>query len=134
MSADDPPNELLAGLRLLDRQLLDVDGCPAGKVDDLELDLANPDGQPGVVAILSGPGALAGRVGGRIGTWLGALHRRLQDEPARGAARLPFQIVRRIDEEVEVRLSRDRLESNHGEEWTRDVIISKIPGARHAPQ
>jgi hypothetical protein len=49
-----------AALELLDRQLLDRDGTPAGKVDDLELtDSGEGLKQPYVTAILTGPGALA---------------------------------------------------------------------------
>src|ERR671923_285859 len=61
---------LEAGLQLLDRQLIDKDGRLAGKVDDLELELPEGGGPPVVTAILSGPGALSRRVGGRLGAWL----------------------------------------------------------------
>jgi sporulation protein YlmC with PRC-barrel domain len=129
---DDVPQEMLAGFELLDRQLVDVDGYLAGKVDDLELDMdGGDDALPTVVAILSGPGALAGRVGGRFGRLIGALHRRLDDEHDAEPARVPFELVARIGEHVDLRVTRDELESNHSEAWARDVIVSKIPGARH---
>jgi hypothetical protein len=133
--SEDMPQELLAGLQLLDRQLIDVDGCLAGKVDDLELEFRDGDDHlPVVVAILSGPGALAGRVGGRLGRWIAALHRRLHEDHQPDPARVPFELVSRIREEVELRASRSQLESNQSEEWARDVVVSKIPGARHAPE
>jgi hypothetical protein len=132
---EDLPQELLAGLQLLDRQLIDVDGYLAGKVDDLELEFRDRDDDlPVVVAILSGPGALAGRVGGRLGAWIGVLHRRLHEEHEPDPAQVPFELIRRIREEVEVRVSRSELESNRSEEWARDVVVSKIPGARHAAE
>jgi hypothetical protein len=134
MSEEEVPQELLAGLQLLDRQLIDVDGLLAGKVDDLELEFRDPDDDlPVVVSILSGPDALAGRVGGRFGRWIGVLHRRLH-EAHPDAARVPFELVSRIREEVELRTSRSELESNRSEKWARDVVVSKIPGARHAPE
>jgi hypothetical protein len=128
MSAE-VPDRLLVGLHLLDRQLVDCNGDLAGKVDDLELD---DDGH--IVAILSGPGALAGRVGGRIGDWIGALHRRLHAEHEPGPARVSIDHVRRIADEVELDESRSDLASDASERWARDVVISKIPGARHASE
>jgi hypothetical protein len=126
------PDELLAGLQLLDRQLVDVDETLAGKVDDLELEFDDgEDALPVVVAILSGPGALAGRVSGRLGAWLGALHRRLHEQSDPQPARVPFHHVTKIDESVTLAVRASELESTRGEQWARDVIVSKIPGARH---
>ena len=128
----DAPDRMLAGLHLMDRQLVDRDGCLAGKVDDLELD--DSGNGPIVVAILSGPGALAGRIGGRAGVWLGALHRRLHEEQDPGPARVPIEHVRRIHDAVELDRPRRELASDASEDWARDVVIGKIPGARHASE
>lgn len=57
------PTVLDLGLHLLDRQLLDVDGEPAGKVDDVEL-VVEADGVR-VAALLSGRAPLLRRLGGR---------------------------------------------------------------------
>jgi sporulation protein YlmC with PRC-barrel domain len=129
VSQDKIPHELLAGLQLLDRQLVDVDGFLAGKADDLDLEF-DDHGVPMVVAVLSGPGALAGRVGGRLGRWIAVIHRRLQDEPDSGPARVPFESVTRIGTDITLAARRSELESNRSEVWARDVIVSKIPGAR----
>ena len=80
---------------------------------------------------LSGPGASAGRVGGRIGTWIAVLHRRLHEEHEPDPARVPFELVAGIHEEIELRVPRSELESNRSEEWAWDVVVSRIPGARH---
>jgi sporulation protein YlmC with PRC-barrel domain len=123
---------LWAVLELLDRQIVDPDGRMVGKVDDLELELPEEEGAlPVVVAILTGPGALAGHVGGSVGTWLASVERRLNrsGEPSR----IPFSVVKSIGSAVEISTPRENLESNRGEQWVRDVIISKIPGAGHAP-
>jgi hypothetical protein len=126
------PDELFAGLQLLDRQLLDLDDTLAGKIDDLELEFDDgEDALPVVVAILSGPGALAGRVGGRLGAWLGALHRRLHEQSDPGPARIPFHHVTMINDSVTLAVRASELESTRGEHWARDVVVSKIPGARH---
>jgi hypothetical protein len=133
MSAD-APDRILAGLHLMDRQLVDCEGWLAGKVDDLELEVRVGGDGPVVVAILSGPGALAGRIGGRLGAWLGALHRRLHEEKEPGPARIPIEHVARIHDVVELDQPRRSLASNASEEWARNVVVGKIPGARHAPE
>jgi hypothetical protein len=124
-----------AGLHLLDRQIVDCDGFLAGKVDDLELDIPDgPDALPVVVAILSGPGALAGQLGGRLGRWVASVHQRLHPHTDATPATIPFGVVKRVEEHVEVSIGRGALESNRAEEWARDVVIDKIPGAGHAPE
>jgi sporulation protein YlmC with PRC-barrel domain len=123
-----------AGLHLLDRQIVDKDGKLAGKVDDLEITFPHGSAseQPFVSAILSGPGALATQIGGRLGRWIGGIESRLSDEP--GPARISFGVVKRIESEIRLIVSRDDLDVTRFEDWVRDMIISKIPGARHAPQ
>ena len=64
MSAPPAGRVIDAALQLLDRQLIDSDGAAAGKVDDLELTELE-DGSLVVTAVLSGPGALAPRLGRR---------------------------------------------------------------------
>jgi hypothetical protein len=120
---------LFAGLELLDRQLVDRDGRLAGKVDDLELELAS-DGTPFVTAILSGPGALASQLG-RAGRWLASVHARLHPESNPGPARVSFGLVKRVDEHVELSVAHEDLESNRAERWARDIVITKIPGSGH---
>src|SRR4029079_7043540 len=90
-----PPTgrRLSAGLDLLDRQLVDPDGMMAGKVDDLGIELrgdgASPivneslsgpsarGASPIVTEILAGPGALARRIGGKLGEHIAAVHAQL---------------------------------------------------------
>ncbi len=118
-----------AALGMLDRQLLDKDGRPAGKVDDLELEEQGDGSPPVVVAILSGPGALARRLGGRLGGWVESVHRRLADDPE--PARVPFGVVNRVTTVVELTVSIDDLAVNRFEEWVGEHVIAKIPGAGH---
>jgi hypothetical protein len=111
-------HELDAALHLLDRQLVDVDGEPVGKVDDLEL-TEQADGAPFVSAILSGPGALGPRFG-RWGRWLAPTHR------------LNFSLVRKVGTCVELVASADDLATRDAERWTGQHVIGHIPGSRHA--
>jgi hypothetical protein len=128
-------NVMHAGLEVLDRQILDKDGLMAGKVDDLELVFPEGgNGAPYVVAILSGPGALGRRIGGRLGSWLESVHIRLHPEEQPGPASVPFSIVKRVNSHVELTVSRERLDSNRLERWVRDNIIRPIPGAEHAAE
>jgi hypothetical protein len=117
-----------AGLYLLDRQIVDKNGLLAGKVDDLELTF--PDGTeepPFISAILSGPGVLARRVRRREGGWLEALSTKLTEQT--DPPRISFGVVKKIDNHVELTVSREHLDASRLEAWVRDHIISKIPGA-----
>jgi sporulation protein YlmC with PRC-barrel domain len=125
---------VLAGLDLLDRQIVDRDGKLAGKVDDLELSFPEDGGAPYVTAILSGPGALARRLGGRLGRWIESVHGRLHSHAEPTPARISFGVVKRIEDHIELTIGRDGLESMHLEDWVSDHIIGKIPGARHASE
>ena len=123
------------GLEVLDRQIVDSNGRLAGKVDDLELVFPEGGaGPPYVVAIVSGPGALARRLCGRLGAWIEAAHGRLHDERPPRPARVPFSVVKRIGNDVEVGVERETLESDRLERWVRKHVIGKIPGAQHAPE
>jgi sporulation protein YlmC with PRC-barrel domain len=125
---------LEAGLQLLDRQLIDKDGRLAGKVDDLELELPEGGGPPVVTAILSGPGALSRRVGGRLGAWLEAVANRLREGDERRPARVSFGLVKRIGSAVDLSVAKSELETNRLEAWTRDHLIDRLPGAGDAPE
>lgn len=117
-----------AGLELLDRQIIDPDGRMAGKVDDLDVEFSDePNAPPVVVGILSGPGALAPRIGGRLGASIAAAYGRIADEPHPNE--ISFGIVKRIDNHVEVVLPREELGIMGLEDWVWDKVISKIPGA-----
>ena len=123
-----------AGLQLLDRQIIDVNGEMAGNVDDLELTFPDEGtGPPIVTAILAGPGALARRIGGRLGSWIESVHARLHPHPNPGPARIPFGVVKGFNSAVDLTLPRRDLEVDRFEKWVRDTIIEKIPGADHLP-
>jgi hypothetical protein len=130
---------LYAALELLDHQLVDRDGAFAGNVDDVEIDLpadwpnGASDEQPVVRALLSGPGVLAERFGGRLGRGWAALHRRLHPGTS-GEGAIPMAHVRAIGSAVQLALPRDELASDRMEDWFRRHVIAKIPGAGRAPE
>ena len=124
------PDEIDAALNLLDRQIVDKDGRMAGTVDDLEL-TEEPNGAPYVTAILAGPGALSRQLGGRVGRWLESVHERLHPAEQTGPPRIASGVVRKIDNHVEVIVSREQLDISRFEDWVRDRFIKRIPGAEH---
>ena len=117
-----------AGLEILDRQIVDVHGAVAGKVDDLELSLGD-GGPPVVTAILTGPGALCERLGGRLGRVLAAVDERLSNPGAEGPGRISFATVASIETDVQLSTPGEDLPGATAETWVRTTIIEKIPGA-----
>jgi hypothetical protein len=117
------------GLRMLDSQILDTSGYMCGNVDDLELTLRRGRQPPYVSAILAGPGALAHRIGGRLGRWIESVHTRLHDEQG-GPARIDFADVERVHHQVELRVRCEDVEAHRFEAWVSEHVISKIPGSR----
>jgi hypothetical protein len=124
-----------AVLELLDRQLVARDGRLAGKVDDVEFELADdPGALPHVSALLSGMGALANHVGGSTGRALAAAERRLTADRDRHPSRVDIALVTDIASAIDLDADRDELDTFRAEHWTRDVIIDKIPGAGHVAE
>jgi len=124
-----PAGEVVdAALELLDRQIVDANGELAGKVDDLELTFADEAGQPPYVsAILTGPGALSRRIGGRIGAWIDQAHRKLAEESLPPS--ISFGVVKHVDNHVELSVTRDVLGTMRFDDWTREHVVDRIPGS-----
>lgn len=120
-----------ADLDLLDRQVLDREGRPVGKVDDIELALES--GRMRVTALLLGPQALGGRLGGRLGRWIAAMAQRIGDHD--GPIRLPIEDVGAFDVSIELKVPAEEIgRVGDLEDWLRDHFISRIPGARRAAE
>jgi hypothetical protein len=88
-----------------------------------------------VTAVLSGRGALAGRLRGRLGRLAGALSRRLvPDEPGAGGrdggGRIWFGDVSRIDDHVTVAADAHDLATGAVERALRTSVVERIPGSR----
>jgi sporulation protein YlmC with PRC-barrel domain len=122
--------ELLVAFNLLDRQILDRDGMPVGKVDDVELDRA-ADGGLYVSALLTGEQALGRRIGGALGRWMVAAGSRL-DLDRRGPRRIPYDLVTSVESAVVLSIKRDLLPEPELETWLNQHLIGRLPGADDA--
>lgn len=122
---------MLIGFDLLDRQIVDRDGEPVGKVDDVELTL-DAYGVPEVTALLLGQHVLGERIGGALGRWLTAVARRMSEPPGLPPVRIPYDLVARVDSAVHLSVARELLPDPPLEAWLRDHLIARIPGAGHA--
>jgi sporulation protein YlmC with PRC-barrel domain len=122
--------ELLVAFNLLDRQIVDRDGLPVGKVDDVELDRAE-DGGLYVATLLTGLEALGPRVGGALGRWMAAAAGRVQLE-RQGPRRIPYDLVASVESAVVLSVKRDLLPEPELETWLNQHLIGRIPGAEHA--
>jgi sporulation protein YlmC with PRC-barrel domain len=110
--------EIDLALGVLDHQLIDSDGRRCGKVDDLELE-GVAQGDPRVVAILTGPPAWRGR--GLLG--------RLAASVARGKlVHVPWEEVAEVGAGVQLRKPAPELRLGRGDERVRPWI-EKLPGS-----
>ncbi|MFE0774270.1 hypothetical protein [Streptomyces sp. NPDC058861] len=126
-----PGRAYSARFHLLDRQVVDGDDRPVCKVDDLEL-RPGSDGRPVVTGVLVGPAALAPRLGGKTARWLAAVQRRLSVGRGEGPARLAFDHVTGIGAVIRVDLPEEDVKVHALEDWTRENVIGRLPGAGHA--
>jgi hypothetical protein len=87
-----------------------------------------------VTAIMSGPGALARRLQRRrFGSWMQWVHAMVS--PGTGdPARIPFNVVADVDDEVTLGADHEEVGSASTERWVRDHIVAHIPGSGHAPE
>jgi sporulation protein YlmC with PRC-barrel domain len=113
-------------LHLLDRQIVDTAGEAVGKVDDLEID---DDGY--VAAMLTGPQALAGRLGGLLGDWLVFWSHGISRRSTADPARIPMDLVTDYGTKITVSRSRAELQANVNEDRAREYVVGRIPGAQH---
>jgi sporulation protein YlmC with PRC-barrel domain len=123
-----------AGLNLLDRQLVDKAGKLAGKVDDLEFDWTNGANGPYVAMILSGPGALGHRIGGRLGRVMQGIHKRMTGRSDARPARISFGVVSKVDNHLDLSVAKGDLDISELKGWIEEKVIARIPGASHAPE
>ncbi len=123
---------LHATLDLLDRQLRDRNGVLCGNVDDVEIEIDDASGQPYVASIVTGPGALAYRLGlRRLGTWLERASTGLHDAgdaPLDDRIHVPIEFVTSIGPTIELAIHAKQLASYDTEQWWVDHVITHIPG------
>lgn len=140
----DPYSDWAAGphrwvvLDLLDRQIVDSEQHPVGKVDDIYFADAPSAGLPGrgapkLVSLLSGAEALGQRMGGLIGRMMGGTARRMLSEPRDGARAVPWPAVAELGYVIGLRAGLVELDLEPAlEVWIRDNVISPMPGSGHA--
>jgi hypothetical protein len=127
--------QIWAGLHVLDRQLIAHEGRLAGCVDDLELTASDDGNDLYVTAILSGPGALAYRLGRRrFGSWLRRVHGLVGSPDRDDPTRIPFNVVADIGSHITLGLDVEEAGVASTERWIRDHVIDRIPGSRHEPE
>jgi sporulation protein YlmC with PRC-barrel domain len=115
-----------AALHLLDRQLVDPDGRLVAKVDDLEV-VEDRDGRLVLTAVLTGPGALAPRMHGRLGELMLAVWSRLHPAEQPRPGRIPMGDVVRIGSAVHVGRRRAQLGVDGFERWMRAHVVERLP-------
>ncbi|GAB3155482.1 hypothetical protein GCM10027290_51700 [Micromonospora sonneratiae] len=124
------PERFTADDLLLDRQIVDVDGAPVGRVDDLELTDPGDGAEPVLSALLCGPTALGPRIGGRLGRWWAAIGQRMRPYDDAYPNRIPVADIDYVDHlQLQLKVSRDQLDADRFRDWIRDHIIGRIPGA-----
>ncbi len=109
------------GMELLDHQLMDRDGMACGKVDDVELEVAD-DGALYAVALVSGPGAWAERMAWRrLGPWWrGAVGCSADD------LLIPLGSVTDIGPAITVDANAAHLATHRTEDWFRRHVVGRI--------
>lgn len=120
---------LYISLRLLDRRVVDADGEPLGRVDDIAFE---QDGEraPRLASILMGPEALGARLGGVFGSVVTGAGRLRPDGAT--APEIAIEDLDDVDIEVRVDAHRHDLPFPRSEGWVRDHVIGRIPGAERS--
>jgi sporulation protein YlmC with PRC-barrel domain len=119
-------------LHLLDRQVVDTEGKAVGNVDDVELYVPDDGSPPYVVALLTGPQALAPRLGGVLGRWLAFWSQSIARSSDQEPGRIGAELITDIGAQLKVARSRRELGVHENEDRAREYLIDRIPGARHA--
>ena len=131
---EDRGRSLWAALELLDRQLLDCDGTPVAKVDDLEFEEAEAGELPVLTNILFGQAALGRRFNRRLGRGVEMLRRVMVPVAEPGPARIPWGAVKAIGPHLTLSLARsDISDATRVDDWLTRHVLSHIPGSGIKP-
>jgi sporulation protein YlmC with PRC-barrel domain len=112
---------------VMDQQVVDDEGELMGKVDGLVLELRSSR-QPRVARLLVGGGTLARRIGPRAARWW-ARWRRVVGPSRDRPTQIPWELVHRVGITIGVSLTADRTPAMAWEDWVRERIIGRLPGA-----
>lgn len=123
-----------ARIALLDNQILDCHRRPIGRIDDLEIELA--DAGPRVTSILTGSQTLGERIGGRLGRMMAAVSARLRPTgAAQGPPTIPVERVVELEPLVELDAELDELPAVAGlERWLAANFVERLPGSGDASE
>ncbi len=112
---------------VLDKQVVDVNGDNAGRVDGMILEIRD-GAPPRVVAIEVSPITLLARFNRRLAHWYAQRDGRLGY--GRGAPyRIPWESVQRSKLSVQIDRAADDTPINAFEDWLRRKIVDRIPGS-----
>ncbi len=136
MDPDDLPDDYSLVLDLLDNQVVDGDGLPIGRVDDVEIDVA-AGGPPTVTGLLVGAEALGLRIGGLTGTLMHTTAARLRPAYGQGSGAhsgppsVPVALVGELRPLVRLRVPLASLPGFAGlERWLAAHVVGPLTGAR----
>ncbi len=121
---------------LLDKQIVDCERLPVGRVDDLELSASTEGRAPKVEAILTGAEALGGRLGGTIGRWMAGAAARLRSRSSgEGPTRIDPALVAELEPFVQLTARLEDLPDAAGlERWLARHAVGPLPGAERASE
>lgn len=115
---------------VLDQQLVDRNNFKMGRVDGIVMELR--DGQPPRLAYIEvGMPTLARRLHPRLERWVAALQSKWGARHGE-SFRIPWSQVRDFNKggvDVEVDLEAEKTPALAWEQWLRDNVIGRIPGA-----
>ena len=114
--------KLLLMRDLVDNQILDCRGERLTKVAGVEVEIGQDD-RPLVQALLVGPEPLARRIGPRVGR----LVRRITGGGRE--VRIPWEKVEDVGPDIKLSVPASATGATHAEDWVREKIIGRIPGA-----
>lgn len=124
------PRSLSLRLDLLDRQVVDSEGRPVGRLDDIEVDVPSPQAAA-VTEFALGAATLGPRVGGWLGARMVDVAERLATDEAS-----PVLPVSEVTEWAPLIRLRRPLRSLPGvaglERWLGVHVVSRLPGGGHA--
>jgi hypothetical protein len=114
----------------LDQQLVDADGLPLGRVEDVELEQSG-GAAPRVTEVLTGMEALGERIDGGLGAFLARVAGRMRSPAAdEGPARIDAKLVKSAGPYVELDVPHDEIPHVAPlERWLAERVVGRIPGA-----
>jgi hypothetical protein len=117
---------------VLDKQLLDRQRNPMGRVDGIILALGSSTTPPRVTQIEVGITTLARRVHPRLAEWCRAIGKKSGLRRGR-PVRIAWAKVESIEKELKLDLTAEHSELLVRERWLRDHVIRHIPGGARKP-